>query len=235
MQDSIHIKDTQVCFQLKTGVSPCTVLHLIRYTPELFAEQLVDTINKAPNFFIGAPIVLDLEMIQNLSAIDLLQIKQSLATHGMILVGVRGGSSEQHTLAATAGIPTIVVSKSVLNEPTKRKSTTEIPLTKLMTQPIRSGMQVYAKETDLIIINSVSVGAEIMAEGNIHVYGPLRGRALAGVQGNIKSRIFCQSLEAELVSVAGYYLMKDDIQKLCQPNTAVQVFLENEHLQIKPI
>ena len=101
-----------------------------------------------------------------------------------------------------------------------------------MTQPIRSGMQVYAKETDLIITNSVSIGAEIMADGNIHVYGALRGRALAGMKGDKNARIFCQSLEAELVSIAGFYCLRD---ALSVPAGACQIYLKNDHIQVEAL
>ena len=83
----------------------------------------------------------------------------------------------------------------------------------VITTPVRSGQQVYAKGGDLIIIAPVSAGAEVLADGNIHIYGPLRGRALAGVSGDKSARIFCQSLEAELISIAGSYKVNEDLQK----------------------
>ena len=104
-----------------------------------------------------------------------------------------------------------------------------------MTVPIRSGMQVYAKDTDLIVTASVSPGAELFADGNIHVYGPLRGRALAGVQGNMQARIFCRTLEAELVSIAGYYLTKEDMQTFTAKDGMVQIYLDNEQIRIEAI
>ena len=81
---------------------------------------------------------------------------------------------------------------------------------KLVTRPVRSGQQVYARDTDLVVIGQVGPGAEVLADNNIHVYGPLRGRALCGVTGNKEARIFCQSLEAELVSIAGIYKVLED-------------------------
>lgn len=82
---------------------------------------------------------------------------------------------------------------------------------KLVTRPVRSGQQVYAKDTDLVVLGQIGPGAELIADNNIHVYGPLRGRALCGVGGNTNARIFCQSLEAELVSVAGTYKVLEEI------------------------
>ncbi|OZG70667.1 septum site-determining protein MinC [Hahella sp. CCB-MM4] len=83
---------------------------------------------------------------------------------------------------------------------------------RIIRTPIRSGQQVYAPGGDLIVMAPVSAGAEILADGNIHVYGPLRGRALAGVRGNTEAMVFCQSLEAELVSIAGQYKISEDLQ-----------------------
>lgn len=83
---------------------------------------------------------------------------------------------------------------------------------RVITRPIRSGQQVYSKGGDLIVLAAVSAGAEILADGNIHVYGPLRGRALAGVQGDENARIFCHSLEAELISIAGDFQISEDLR-----------------------
>src|SRR5207237_3532700 len=82
---------------------------------------------------------------------------------------------------------------------------------RLITQPVRSGTQIYARGTDLVVTAPVSAGAEIMADGNIHVYAALRGRALAGADGDVEARIFCSRLEAELISIAGRYLVSDQI------------------------
>ena len=93
---------------------------------------------------------------------------------------------------------------------------------KIITTPIRSGQQVYAPGGDLIIMAAVSAGAEVLADGNIHVYGALRGRALAGVKGDTSARIFCQSLEAELVSIAGTFKVDEDLRNE-HWKTAVQI------------
>ncbi len=104
----------------------------------------------------------------------------------------------------------------------------------LINRPIRSGQQQYARETDLIIMAHVGPGAEIVADNNIHVYGPLRGRALCGVTGNSDSRIFCQSLEAELVSVAGVYKVLEEIPEQLFGKPA-QIWLKDGQLNIDPL
>ena len=104
--------------------------------------------------------------------------------------------------------------------------------TRLQTTPVRSGQQVVCKGGDLVIASSVSHGAELLADGNIHVYGVLRGRALAGISGNKNARIFCLSLDAELVSIAGFYRLSDVIQ----PNQGpCQIYLQDEHIIIEPL
>jgi len=105
---------------------------------------------------------------------------------------------------------------------------------KIVHQPVRSGQQVYAAEGDLIILSSVSAGAEILADGNIHVYGSLRGRALAGVKGDTSARIFCHRLQAELVSIAGQYKISEDINK-SMVGKPTQIFLDNDTLSFKEL
>ncbi len=102
---------------------------------------------------------------------------------------------------------------------------------KVVKQTIRSGRQIYARGGDLIIIGSVSAGAEVLADGNIHVYGTLRGRAMAGVQGDQSAAIFCHSLQSELVSIAGIYLLSEDIPE-DKIGTPVQVYMHNERLEM---
>ncbi len=113
-----------------------------------------------------------------------------------------------------------------------KPSSTSVAAT-LITQPIRSGQRIYASG-DLVIMSQVSAGAEIMAEGNIHVYNTLRGRALAGVQGNIDARIFCLDLQAELVSIAGDYKTSEDLSKIMHKKP-VQIYLQDHALIIKEI
>ncbi len=106
--------------------------------------------------------------------------------------------------------------------------------TKVVNRPVRSGQQVYAQGSDLIVMASVSEGAELLADGNIHVYGTLRGRALAGVKGDPEARVFCQSLDAELVSIAGQFITYDTVKGDYWKKPA-QVYLEEEKLRIEPL
>ena len=102
---------------------------------------------------------------------------------------------------------------------------------RLITQPVRSGTQVYARGGDLVVTAAVSPGAELVADGNIHVYGPLRGRALAGAGGDAEARIFCSRLEAELVSIAGRYLVSEQLPPELH-GAPVQIALVDDQLTV---
>ncbi len=129
---------------------------------------------------------------------------------------------------------TTVKTVEVVKEVVKTVVQTQRQQSKIVHQPIRSGQQVYAADGDLIIMASVSAGAEILADGNIHVYGTLRGRALAGVKGDTRARIFCYSLEAELVSIAGQYKISEDIDK-SKLKKPTQIYLDDNTLCFKEI
>lgn len=230
----------QVCFQFKASFAPCTILQLSRYDLAALEQQLAEAIRRAPNFFIGSPVLIDLEKINTVEVIDFSRIKQIVMSHGLAPMGVRGGNEGHMIAAATAGLPQVNIGKSSKVEQKQDvvKEKTEAPAvsaTRIITTPIRSGMQIYARGGDLVVIAPVSPGAELMADGHIHVYGPLRGRALAGVQGNTEARIFCSSLEAELVSIAGFYVTKDEMQIFSSKQEMIQIYLEREHVKISRI
>jgi septum site-determining protein MinC len=127
--------------------------------------------------------------------------------------------------------------KEPQKEPQKEEtkvSEVNVKASRIIYQPVRSGQQIYAQDSDLIILSQVSAGAEVLADGNIHIYGPLRGRALAGVRGNTEARIFCNSLEAELVSIAGQYKISEDLQTGCWKKSA-QIHLSDETLTVKSL
>ncbi|QRY78952.1 septum site-determining protein MinC [Pseudomonas sp. PDNC002] len=133
------------------------------------------------------------------------------------------------------------VEKSVEAEESAKETAPEKPAeppapvvrpTKLVTTPVRGGVQIYAAGGDLIVLAPVSPGAELLADGNIHVYGPMRGRALAGVKGDTSARIFCQQLAAELVSIAGNYKVAEDLRRSPQWGQAVHVSLSGDVLNI---
>jgi len=156
------------------------------------------------------------------------------------LIGVQNATPAQLDAATTAGLASFAPNAT---QPTRPRPAEAAPAphhqtapaaakARLVTQPIRSGTQIYARGSDLIVTAPVSPGAEIMADGNIHVYAALRGRALAGAGGDVEARIFCSRLEAELISIAGRYLVSDQIP-LEQRGLAVQIALVDDRLTIE--
>lgn len=224
--------------QLKGSLFTLTVLQLIENNLSSLFEQLEVMVKQAPKFFQNAPIVIDLQKIKNSNdSVDFFTMAETLRGHGLIPVGVRGGNAQQHSQALSAGLALLPETRqdpeptaSTHTQPHKQPPVKQS--SKVITQQVRSGQQIYANGGDLIVLAPVSPGAELLADGHIHVYGPLRGRALAGVNGNSQARIFCQSLEAELVSIAGHYWVKEDLKKSTE-RKSVSIYLMNEHLHIE--
>ncbi len=210
-------------------------------------KELQEKISQAPSFFKNSPLIIDLNLAitQDISIESLVEILRQL---NFFPIGIQGGTSKQHENSANLGLPVLSV-KTINNSKLADKSTTitkidklefDEPMnvvtpieTKLITHPVRSGQRIYSKG-DLIILAQVSAGAELLAIGNIHVYASLRGRALAGVEGNRQSRIFCTDLQAELISIAGTYKIQEDSDTTLR-HKAVQIFLEKEALIIKKL
>lgn len=142
--------------------------------------------------------------------------------------------AEQHKkLADISEITASQVSESPQTSTPENELEVRGSNTRVITQPVRSGQQIYARGGDLIVLASVSHGSELLADGHIHVYGALRGRALAGITGDTNAHIFCHSLEAELISIAGQYKISEDIEQTAW-KLAVDISLVQNRLQIKP-
>lgn len=225
----------QPCFQFKASFIPCAVLQLLHYDLEAIHNQVNATIRCAPNLFKGSFVIIDLEKLNPAEILNFAKLKDIVTANMMVPIAIRGGSAEQQQAAGMDGLSLLAATKLNMTEWDKPKSVEQAKHAKLVTHLVRSGMQVYAKDTDLIVTTHVSPGAELFSDGNIHVYGVLRGRALAGVCGNRQARIFCRSLEAELVSISGYYLTKEDMQTFSVKNEMVQIFLENEKVRIEAL
>jgi septum site-determining protein MinC len=234
--------------EFKSSTLTVPVLLLANNDPVGIAVQLQNKVAQAPEFFKNSPLLIDFQKLtaQNL-AITVKEIIDVVRQQGFMPIGIRGGTEEQNAEALAMNFPVHSIAHTHKNESNERKIEKKLPVpelemlapaqqnieNKLITHPVRSGQRVYAKG-DLIVTAPVSAGAEIMAEGNIHVYGSLRGRALAGVLGNEDSRIFCSDLQAELISIAGIYQLRDDLSAYAR-HRPVQINLENQKLIIKEI
>jgi len=233
--------------ELKSGSITLPILKVHSADIADVDEQLQQKLGKAPEFFRNAPIIIDLgeltdEQRQNLDFAALLKTIQGLA---LAPVGMRGGSAEQQKLAQAEKIAVLadVRTESVPDAATEKKPAPKraIPpprpitaTTKVIDQPVRSGQRIYANGGDLIVLAQVSPGAEIMADGNIHVYGPRKGRALAGVQGNLEARIYCSDLQAQLIAIGGNYRTnegEDDSLK----GKLVQVYLQDDAIVVESL
>jgi septum site-determining protein MinC len=139
-----------------------------------------------------------------------------------------------HATAPSAAIVALSAAAPAVEESRERASPPGVSPGMVHTAPVRSGQQVYAQGRDLTVCAAVGAGAEVMADGSVHVYGPLRGRAMAGALGDAGARIFCREFHAELVAVAGHYKVLDEIPKEFH-GKAVQIFLRDESVVIETL
>ncbi|OED97930.1 septum site-determining protein MinC [Vibrio breoganii] len=189
---------------LKGSSFPLTVLHMYEHDTDSAIRYLDEKVAKAPAFFKAAPLVVNLS--QASSELDLARLKQGIINIGMVPVGVTDCTNKHlEKLAREAGLAVMTGT----NRPDK--APVAITPSKIIRTPVRSGQQIYAKDSDLIILSHVSAGAEVIADGSIHIYGTLRGRAIAGASGQAAS-ILCHSMQAELVSIAGNYWLSEQIE-----------------------
>jgi septum site-determining protein MinC len=204
-----------------------------------FEPELTEQIQRSPRFFLNAPVVLDLkDAVEFSREAEFAEAREFLGRHTLTLIGVQNASPGQLQAAANAGLASFAPnapqpSRRGVREPTASTtpSAAAAVKTRLVTQPVRSGTQIYARGADLVVTAAVSPGAEIIADGNIHVYGALRGRALAGAGGDADARIFCSRLEAELVSIAGHYLVSEQLPAE-QLGFPVQIALVDDRLTV---
>jgi septum site-determining protein MinC len=214
-----------------------------------FAHELGQQVERSPRFFQNAPVVLDLKAADGFTSVpEYREARELLHEHTLALVGVQNAEPAQLEAAAAAGLASFAPSTTqpgrraaraaaappaAAEPPAAAAPAREAPRTtaRLITTPVRSGTQVYARGADLVVTAAVSPGAELVADGNIHVYGPLRGRALAGASGDTSARIFCSRLEAELVSIAGRYLVSEQLPAE-QLGSPVQIALIDDRLTV---
>lgn len=235
-------------FQIRGRSFTALVLRMEGEPDPAFYASLESLLRQAPHFFVNAPLVLDLEHAPELvEKGEFVKLVRALRARRLTAIGIQNGSADQGVAAFGAGLITLqggrdaplergaraIADAGVKPEP-EPAAAEPGPASLLITEPVRSGQRIFADRGDLVVVASVSSGAELIAQGSIHVYGPLRGRALAGVNGDKTARIFCQSLEAELVAVAGLYRTSDDLGPAVRQQR-VQVFLQDETLCVEPL
>ncbi len=254
MSTQATLSKNTTAIALKGGMFTLTTIQLLDTDLEAFSAELEDKITQAPNFFLYAPIILDLQRLGTHEVpIDFSLLINTLKNKKLIPIGIRATNKCYKEEAIKAGLAIFPEEKVFVqkkrqsaNEETKlieKVSSTAAPVraeaaqatpTRVITQPVRSGQQIYAQGGDLIVLAAVSHGAELLADGHIHVYGSMRGRALAGVMGDTDAMIFCKSLEAELVSIAGQYRLSEDLKESCWKQSACIQLIE-DRIQVKPV
>lgn len=201
-------------FELKGSLFPLSVLYCQDFSVAALRSQLQQKLAQAPGFFLQAPVVINVENASQIP--DFIAIKQLFIELQLVLVGVCGASSELKKAAHQAGLAALQLSKNTKAEPAKTVAPAPAPVVpvenKLIEQNIRSGQQIYVKGADLIIKGTVGAGAEVIADGNIHIYGSLRGKAIAGASGDSSKKIYCYNMQPELISIAGNYWLSESLQ-----------------------
>ncbi|SLN31286.1 Septum site-determining protein MinC [Roseivivax jejudonensis] len=201
-----------------------------------FLEALDEHLRQTPQFFEKAPMLIDLEDAgARLGDADLSRLLRELRARRMMPFGVLHAHGRLAELAAEEGLLSIDAGQDgPLGKPGPRRGGKRAPLApanRLVTTPVRSGQVVVADGGDLTVVGPVSSGAELIAAGHIHVYGRMRGRAMAGVHGDESARIFCRRLDAELVAIAGRYRTPDNFDDAVR-GQQVMVALEDDSLQM---
>ena len=211
-------------FELKSAALMLVAVILKTTDLSALARELDERIADTPGLFERDPVVIDLSQVREAEvAIDFPALIELLRQRQMLPLAVRGGNDAQMADALATGL---VEAPAGANPSPPARAPAPVPVpaappvmlteiirevpvagpgTMVIDRPLRSGQQVYAKGCDLVVLAAVNVGAEVIADGHIHVYGPLRGRAIAGARGNADARIFATCMEPQLVSIAGTY------------------------------
>ena len=199
--------------ELKGSSFTLSVVHMTDGDIQRVKRQLEEKIALAPAFFRAAPLVINIEKLLQIP--DFTALADALKALDLVPVGITGAKDDATRAAArAAGLAVVSTGKIPIQQeaPAAPAALLNQPGTKVHRGPVRSGQQVYAANGSLVILGSVSNGAEVIADESIHIYGQLRGRAVAGAKGCESARIYCQQLMAELISVAGHYQLSDGLQ-----------------------
>ena len=220
-------------FQLKS--TALTLVCVVIKTPDLalLARELEERLSHAPELFDHDPVAIDVSALRD-EVIDFGALCAVLRRHRMLPVAVKGAGPAQLEAAREAGLGEAPEGPAAGEKPAAPPLLTSVP-TLIVDKPLRSGQQVYAKGGDLIVTAVVSFGAEVIADGSIHVYAPLRGRAVAGARGDGTARIFALAMEPQLVSIAGVYRTTDTPLPADVWAHPAQVRLADDRLQIEPL
>jgi septum site-determining protein MinC len=236
---------TKAVFEFKSATLPLIAVILKTSDLGVLAEALDAQLADSPDFFEQEPVVIDLSQLgdEHASAdLDFPALREMLARHQTQPIAVRGGNDAHNEAARAAGLSIAAMPASPAPRaaaPAEAPSPApqiirEVPVpatgTLVIDRPLRSGQQVYARGGDVIVLDIVNFGAEVIADGHIHVYAPLRGKAIAGARGNTDARIFSTCMEAQLVAIAGIYRTSEVAMPDGVTGKAAQVRLDDKKL-----
>ncbi len=230
---------TKKAFELKGSLFALTVIQLYQTDIESIDNQLKKITANAPKLFDFTPVALDLNEIKEKNPdFNFKELKKVFLNNKLIIAGVRAAKPELKQLARDNNLGIFTTHQQRHGNANQRKTSNkkvdkQESTTKIVKHPVRSGQRIYSGG-DLILLAPVSAGAEVLAEGNIHAYQSMRGRAMAGISGNAEACIFCQELSAELVAIAGIYSLNENIKAIKGKN-GVQIKLIDEKLEFVAI
>lgn len=211
------------------------------FTPEIpivgWLAEIDATLARSPGFFVGKPVVLDLAAL-DLSRAAITHLVNNLEERNIRVLGIEGVDAERLTTSMppllTGGRSCVITRVETPAEPAEKPEVKAKPNSLLLESPVRSGQSIVFTDGDVTVLGSVGSGAEIVAGGSIHIYGTLRGRAMAGVNGNSSARIYCQKIEAELLAIDGYYQTAEEIDPSLR-NRPAQAWLQGDTMKITPL
>ena len=234
---------SSLSFEIKSATLPLVSVLIKSADLQLLSTDMQTRFGDTPGFFDNDPVLIDLHSVDD--PIDFNGLLQLLRRYQMNPVALRAGNPSQEAAAALAGLfvtaearvppPTEVVREVIREVEVVREVAAAGQSAMVVDKPLRSGQQVYARGRDLVVLAMVNPGAEVMADGHIHVYAPLRGKAIAGAKGDTSARIFAASLEAELVSIAGVYRTSDTPLPKEVAGKPAQVWLSDDKLQMRAL
>ncbi len=243
--------DFEQAGELKIGQVGIANLRIRTLDVPRLTQEMRERVARAPKLFGRAAVILDFGGLSQTPDVDTARaLLEGLREAGVLPVALAYGTTEIEQLSVALGLPLLAKFRAQYERLDGGAAPTPPPPPAPVAAPapppppaaapkpgrmqrnaVRSGQQLYAENADLTVLSTVGAGAEVIADGSIHIYGNLRGRALAGAQGNAEARIFCREFNAELVAIAGHYKVLDDIPKELR-GKAVQVWLEQDQIKI---
>jgi septum site-determining protein MinC len=250
--------DYEQAGELKIGQVGIANLRIRTLDVDKLAAEMRERVARAPKLFARAAVIVDFGALPSTPDVDIARrLIEALRAAGVLPVALAYGSNDNEQLAIALGLPLLAKFRAQYEPadgasappppkpapepaaskpaqaaaPTRASATVATEPGLVQAAPVRSGQQVYAEQRDLTVLATVGAGAEVIADGSIHIYGALRGRALAGAQGFEQARIFCREFHAELVAIAGHYKVLDDVPAALR-GKPVQIWLEKGQLHL---